>query len=631
MKRHLFFLVSVLTIYIACSDESSDDFISDSISKDTSLDIDPVDKEEMKDIDDISFADLSLRDATEITDTTISDSGGDGDNNDIIVIQDVSTELGIGDIIITDILDIHYQDTGTDNIMYDIDIDADAMGEDITDSGDTVSLPPIVNELMIMPNYGDTKLGQYIEIYNPNRFDLDINGYKLKTEKDEFIISNKECDTIIKAYSFIVIGATKDPLKNSYAKVRCEWKDLFTLTDARQLELLGPNNLLIEKIDLTKLPTKKGASLERKGDKFEPSPSLITFLNETGLYNGDRGSPFKTNYNLVIKSKLYESEPQEDRFEKENTVYRYPADLAKGDIIAFHADVDRISGDLKLFASLLDSDDRFITPDIYISDISYDFFIYHLIKDTKRYYFQIQPDFFYKFNPANIEATYYRANSIKTTKDLIELQVGDKYQITTYATFSQNPNLKDFLIDKTLLSYSSNDPYIAEISTDGVITGKNIGTVTVYINYYYTDGTSLNTTMVVNVYNQPPNETCATALDATNGLSTYSSTIGTQDDYNPKECIFSMFSGGDIVYYVDAEPNAIYEVIVTPYASFDPMIYVYDDCSKNECLYGTVLNGAGAPEKLTFKNETFSKKRFYIIIDGEAGDEGSFQLTITKK
>ncbi|MCX7959868.1 MAG: hypothetical protein N3B13_12575, partial [Deltaproteobacteria bacterium] len=325
---------------------------------------------------------------------------------------------------------------------------------------------------------------------------------------------------------------------------------------------------------------------------------------------------------------MTDSNTQNDRIQKENSVHRYSADLAAGDIIAFYADVDRINGDLKLFASFLDSDANFITPDIFISGITYDFFIYHLIKETKRYYFQIQPDYFTKFNPANIEVTYFRANGIKVNKDLIELKVGEQYQIMTYATFSQNKDLKDFLIDRTLPDYSSNDPYIADVSKDGIITAKNIGSVTIYINYHYIDTTNLDTSMVVNVYNQPSNETCNTAIDATNGISTYASTIGAQDDYNPEKCVFSMFSGGDIVYYVDAEPNATYEVLVTPYGSFDPMIYVYDDCSKKECLYGTVLNGAGDPEKLTFKNETFSKKRYYIVIDGEAGDDGSFQLTI---
>lgn len=624
MKKYsiLGFLLCIFVYNYSCSDENSNESITDAIYTDAKYATDV-----------ISIIDIEgLNPDTQ--DSDILDLGFDVEN-DSLVTTDISNEEDTDIRDVPDILDIQFVDTATDNLGYDTTYDViyDVVFEDIIDSGttDITFLPPQINELMITPNFSDTELGQYIEIHNPNNFKVDINGYKLKTDSIEFIISNSECETIIDEYSYIVVGATKDPSKNSYAKVRCEWKDKFTLTNANYVELIRFDNTSVDKIDLTLLPKKKGSSLERKGNKFELSPALITFLEETGYYNGDRGSPNKTNYELKQKGILFESTTQKDRIERENSVHRYAVDLAEGDIVAFYADVDRINGDLKLFAALLDSDGNFLTPDRYISDISFDFFIYHFIKETKRYYFQIQPDYFYQFNPANFEVTYFRADGIRVDKRQIELSIGEKYQLTTYATFSQNKDLEDIMIEKTLLDYSSNDPYIADVSKDGIITAKNIGSVLISVNYFYKDGRALNTNVRVNVYNQPSNETCDTAIDATNGLSIYASTIGANDDYNPEECVFSLFSGGDIVYYVDAEPNDTYEVLVVPYGSFDPMIYVYDDCSKKECLFGTVLNGAGDPEKLIFKNDTFSKKRFYVVIDGEAGDEGSFQLTITKK
>lgn len=621
----LFFIILILFFAFACSDEEPNGSLEDNSFKDISTDISMIEDTtndvftldtNYADIKDTAFIDTEYPDI--IADNTLVD------NIEFDTYEDIMADT-ITDII-SDVGDEIIADTGTDTIT-------DYGFEDTMDSGlsDVGVLQPIINEMMIQPNFSDTELGQYIEIYNPNDFGIDINGYKLKTDTLEFTISNAECDTVMMAKSYLVIGATKDPLKNSYAKVKCEWADKFSLTGATYIELLRSDNISIEKVNLSNLQIKKGSSLEIQQDQFKPAPSLITFLDETGLYNGDRGSPAKPNYNLIIRDKLLDSETIKDRIEYENSLHRYSALLSKGDIIAFYADVDRMNGDLKLFASLLNSNEEFISPDIYISDITYDFFIYQLIRDSDTYFFQVQPDFFYKFVPANIEVTYFRADGIKIKKDFIELKIGEQYQIESFATFSQNKDLKDFPIEKTLLSYSSNDPNIAEVSSSGLITGKNIGSTTLYISYYYVDNTSLDTSMVVNVYNQPSNETCDTAIDATNGINTYGSTIGANNDYDPEKCIFSLFSGGDIVYYVDAEPNATYEVIVTPYASFDPMIYVTDDCSKSECLYGTVLNGAGEPEKLTFKNETFSKKRFYIIIDGEAGDEGSFQLEIKLK
>ncbi|MGB9599103.1 MAG: lamin tail domain-containing protein, partial [Myxococcota bacterium] len=380
------------------------------------------------------------------------------------IISDTEPDTTITPESIADIGDEDFKNIVDTFDEVGVDASSDVQYEDILDTSnpDNQVLQPIINELMVSPNFSDTELGQYIEIYNPNDFGIDINGYKIKTDAKEFTISNSDCDTVIMAKSYLVIGATKDPLKNSYAKVRCEWTDKFTLTDATYVELLRTDDVLVEKINLSSLAIKKGNSMERDGNIFKPAPSLITFLDETGLYNGDRGSPAKPNYNLIIRDKLLDSEPQRDRIEYENSVHRYSAELAEGYIVAFYADVDRINGDLKLFASLLDSKGEFITPDIYNSDITYDFFIYQLIKETGTYFFQIQPDFFYKFVPADIEATYFRADGIKIKKDFIQLKVGEQYQIEGFATFSQNKDLKDFPIEKTLLSYSSNDPNIAE-------------------------------------------------------------------------------------------------------------------------------------------------------------------------
>lgn len=612
LSRLLVPITFLPVLYFACSDEKTLDNIQDI----TTEDIRTVDT--LVDIN-YDIADI-IADRPDLTDT-ISDIINDADiSSDSEEIQDIlndgdNPDNGSADIEDTsdsDISDIIETDTGTADTGHEI-------------------LQPLINEIMISPSYSDPELGQYIEIYNPNTSSIDIDNYKLRTDKKEFIISGSGCDTVIQPLRYIVVGATRDSTKNSYAKVRCEWQEGFSLKDASYLELVRSDNTPVERITLSNLRIKEGSSLERNKDDFTPSPSLITFLDDTGLYKGDRGSPDKPNYNLKMREELSESIPVEDRIENENEVLRYPINLAEGDIIAFYADVDRINGDLKLFGSLVDSNGDFISPLDYVSDISYDYFIYHIAEYSGRYYFQIQSDFFYPFEPANIEATYFRADGLRTNKNLIEIKIGDNFQIESFAVFSQNRDLKDIRLKNDMPLYESNDPTIAEVSSNGIITGRNISSTTIYVTYLYSDHTSITDNIVVNVYSQPSNDTCQEAINATDGLNVYASTIGAGDDYNPEGCVYSLFSGPDIVYYVDAEANTTYEVTVTPYGSFDPMIYVIDDCNNQKCIYGTVLNGAGETERLTFKNETFSTKRFYIIIDGEGGDEGTFTLSIIKK
>jgi len=622
MRKYLLSLPLLALIFLFyCSEEGSE-----KNSNDTSpLDISITDIQSIIDISDAS-TDSTIADVSAGTDSGIEDI------NDISVpdVQDISSQ---------DISDVISEDIAEDSTQYDIqsdsssDIPTDTELNDIQDSGySDIGYPPVrLNEVMIIPKFSDTELGQYIEIYNPNDIPVDLNGYKIKTENREFIISNSQCDSTIAPKKFKVIGATTDPSKNSYAKVTCEWKDVFSLTGAKAISLYAPDNTLIDKFDLSGYSIRAGSSIERAQNGYQDSPSLITFLEDTGLYSGDRGSPNRTNYRLIMRSRLNEGIPYKDRIENENDVHRYPVNLLKGDIIAFYADVDRINGDLKLFGSLLNANGDFITPARFVSDITYDYFIYHIFDSSGTYYFQIQSDFFYQFVPANIEATYFRADELITNKSFIELKVGDSFKIQTYATFSQNKDLEKMLLPEDMLEYSSNDSNIASISNNGLITAIQPGSTTIYISYNYIDNHSLDTNITVNVYNNPDNETCDRAIDATNGLKTYASTIGAKDDYNPQKCVFSMFSGGDIVYYVDAPAGVEYEVIVTPFGDFDPMIYVLEDCSNPECIYGTVFNGPGEVETLKFKNETFSLKRYYIIIDGEAGDDGTFSLEINRK
>lgn len=616
-------IIFLPVLYLACSDEKTVDNIWDITAEDIKVDT-------LTDIND-DIADITA-DRPDLTDT-ISDITDDiadilaADINDISESTDISSDSEeIQDILNdADNPEDIIEDTSNSDISDIIETDIET-----TDTGSEI-LPPIINEIMISPSYSDPELGQYIEIYNPNTSSIDIVNYKLRTDKKEFIISGSGCDTVIQPLSYIVVGATRDSTKNSYAKVRCEWQEGFSLKGASYLELVRSDNTPVERITPSNLSIKNGSSLERNKDDFTPSPSLITFLDDTGLYKGDRGSPNKPNYDLKMREELSEGVSEADRIENENEVLRYPINLARGDIIAFCADVDRINGDLKLFGSLIDSNSDFISPLDYVSDVTYDYFIYHIAEYSGMYYFQIQSDFFHPFEPANIEATYFRADGLRTNKDLIEIKIGDNFQIESFAVFGQNSELKDVRLKNNMPIYESNDPTIAEVSSDGIITGKDIGSTTIYVTYFYSDNTFITDNIVVNVYNQPSNDTCLEAINATEGLNIYASTIGATDDYNPEKCVYSFFSGPDIVYYVDAEANTTYEVTVTPFRSFDPMIYVLEDCNNQECIYGTVLNGAGETERLTFKNETFSTKRFYIIIDGEAGDEGTFTLSIIKK
>ncbi len=126
-------------------------------------------------------------------------------------------------------------------------------------------------------------------------------------------------------------------------------------------------------------------------------------------------------------------------------------------------------------------------------------------------------------------------------------------------------------------------------------------------------------------------ETCASAIDVTGG-GTWDdqTTVGASNDYDSDasapNCPSGSTSGPDRVYVVAPATTTEYTVTVVPEDDFDPFIHVRSDCSQQACIVGTVLNGPGVQESVTF--ELQANETGYIIVDGELFDSGDYTLTV---
>lgn len=128
-------------------------------------------------------------------------------------------------------------------------------------------------------------------------------------------------------------------------------------------------------------------------------------------------------------------------------------------------------------------------------------------------------------------------------------------------------------------------------------------------------------------------DTCAMATDVTaGGTFANQTTVGAADDYGPPlggGCPSGgAASGNDVVYSVAPSTTTTYEVTVVPDgAGFDPMLYAVSACDfSNGCIAGTVLNGAGQQEQITFSAP--GGQTTYIVVDGEVVSSGGFTLTV---
>ena len=125
-------------------------------------------------------------------------------------------------------------------------------------------------------------------------------------------------------------------------------------------------------------------------------------------------------------------------------------------------------------------------------------------------------------------------------------------------------------------------------------------------------------------------DTCAAALDATTGGTFPGTTDTATDDYGPSGTgcpAGGSASGRDVAYRLSPSVTTNYTVTVTPMSSsFDPMLYVQQTCGGTGCVTGTVLNGAGQPESLTFTVQ--GGATVYLVVDGELVSKGPFTLVV---
>ena len=131
----------------------------------------------------------------------------------------------------------------------------------------------------------------------------------------------------------------------------------------------------------------------------------------------------------------------------------------------------------------------------------------------------------------------------------------------------------------------------------------------------------------------------ASAPDVTAGGSFLGSTFMATDDYSVagSGCPSGgTASGRDVAYLVAPAVTRTYRVVVTPLdrvlpdggvVRFDPMLYVQVACGAGACLAGTILNGVGQPEDVTFT--VMAGQTAYIVVDGELASRGDFQLDVS--
>lgn len=135
-------------------------------------------------------------------------------------------------------------------------------------------------------------------------------------------------------------------------------------------------------------------------------------------------------------------------------------------------------------------------------------------------------------------------------------------------------------------------------------------------------------------------DTCSgSAPDVTAGGTFLGSTFLATDDYSVSGMgcpSGGAASGRDVAYLLAPSVTRAYRVRVTPLERplgdggvirFDPMLYVQPVCGAGLCVAGTIFNGVGEPEEVTFTVN--AGQTVYVVVDGELASRGDFELDVS--
>ena len=520
-------------------------------------------------------------------------------------------------------------------------VEANDGAEPAPDLADEADAPPesaekvVISELMLIPL---AERGQYVEITNVGDHDVDLDGWSLDLGTGAFHLSGVPGEVVLAPGKLVVAGQTALSDQNGFAHVVVEWPVSFSLPPPQgTLVLRDKSGAEADRATWSwadgLIPV--GRSLERTDltgpgaiDHWRAAPSLITFLDETGLYAGARGSPGRPNPVIVDGPAVVpNSDGQQVHVASPAELHRFEVAVTAGDLVAFEADVDRVSGDLDTFLGMLRSDE-FVTDVTYDDQIGYDFLVYWRPDKSGPVTLQVQADFFSLFEAADVTARACVADAlaIDVPADGLIMVAGDKRPVTARAAFTRCPDAARWDLADADVEWASTDDGVARVE-GGALVAVGGGKAVVSATFHGGSGDLAGTFPVV-VGQPTPNETCDLATDVSAGGTFQGTTIGAGDDYSAHGCIFASITGPDLVYSFRSEVAATFRFTVTPAGQFDPILYVLDACPPvGDCLDGTMLFGPGQPDTLDF--DAAAGTTYYLVVDGALGDSGVFSLEVS--
>lgn len=157
----------------------------------------------------------------------------------------------------------------------------------------------VINEIMQNPSAVSDSAGEWLELHNPNAFDVDIDGWTIAdNDSDSHVITNGG-PLVIPAGGFLVLGNNADSATNGNVDVAYSYgTGWFLSNSADEVALLDTNLTEIDRVEYDggpSFPDPTGASMELRSPELDNNDG-INWCEASSIFGaGDAGTPGVAN------------------------------------------------------------------------------------------------------------------------------------------------------------------------------------------------------------------------------------------------------------------------------------------------------------------------------------------------
>jgi hypothetical protein len=155
----------------------------------------------------------------------------------------------------------------------------------------------VINEIMKDPVSVTDTHGEFIELYNPNSFDVEINDWAIKDLGSDYHVLSSTEPLIIESFSYFVLARDTSTATNGGFTADYEYSSFTLSNGSDEVILVNPSGVEVDGVgyDSTDFPDLAGCTLELRNPSFNNIHGYNWYAAATPYGAGDFGTPGAEN------------------------------------------------------------------------------------------------------------------------------------------------------------------------------------------------------------------------------------------------------------------------------------------------------------------------------------------------